>query len=236
MIKKMILTLLIVLVVISGCVSSLAWTKTDFEAYSASDPELKTFPLKYYGHEINLKLGICCLDYIDSRYTTDLLPVKEIAEYIENKYGVNIDTSEFESHRKNGHFEATVSYNNDGDEILEYYDDFMALNGLQLIGGLLTHASWATLSWSENPENESIFKHEEGKNSQMQIHLATSPIGAWCTIWLRIIDGEPDENGNYEFTTVVKEKVTLPFKPAGCNVEEMAEAIKQIPALLNAQE
>lgn len=161
---------------------------------------------------------------------------EEIAEYIEDKYGVIIDISEFENHRENGHFETTVSYTADGDEMIEFDTNYLKIDGFTLIGGLLTHGSWATLSWSENPENESIFKHEEGKNSQMQIQIATSPIGAWFTVRLRIIDGEPDENGYYEFTTVVEEKVTLPFKSAGCNVEDMEEAIKQIPALLNAQE
>ena len=96
---KKILIVLFSLFLFLGCVSSLDWVKSDFSEYAVSDPSLKEFPLKYFGHEVNLKLGICCTDYMESDFTIDVLPVREIADYMEKKYGVVIDTSEFEAHR-----------------------------------------------------------------------------------------------------------------------------------------
>ena len=236
MVKKILFILLIILFVFSGCISSLDWVKTDFEAYAASDAELNTFPLKYYGSEINLKLGIVCVDYIDSRYTIDVLPVREIADYIEDKYGVIIDTQEFESHKNNGHFENTVSYNADGDQMIEFDTNYLKIDGFSFFMGVLTQGRWATVSWSENPENESIFKYEEGKSNQLQMHIAIAPIGVWFTFWLRIKDDELNRNGYYDLTIVAQERIKLPFKPGGCDLEGLVEIIKQIPELLRQQE
>jgi len=236
MVRRIILILVLVFILFFACVSSLDWAKTDFEAYAASDPSLKEFAFKYFGHEVNLKLGICCTDYMESEFTIDVLPVREIADYMEGKYGVVIDTSEFEAHRKNGHFDLDVIQTDDGDELIEHYDDFIKIDGLTLVGTLFTHGSWATVSWSETPEIESIFKYEEGHSNQMQIHIATNPIGSWIKIWLRIKSDTPNRDGYYDMTIVAEERVNFDFKTNGCNLEEIKAAIQQIPDMLRQQD
>lgn len=155
---------------------------------------------------------------------------------MENKYGVNIDTSEFESNRENEHFKTIVTYDNSGEAYIEYYDDYIRLDGLTLIGGLLTHGSRVNQHWSEVPEMDLFFKHEGGLSNQMQIFLTTNPLGASLTIWLRIKSDEPNKDVYYDLTIVAEEKIDFTFERKGCNVEDMAEAIKQIPAILNVRE
>jgi hypothetical protein len=236
MLKKLTFILIPVLILITGCVSTLDWTKSDFEEYAASESGNREFPLKYVGHELNLKFHICCTDYLESEFTIDVLPVREIADYMEEKYGVSIDTSEYESHRKNGHFYINVTENSDGDEIIEFNDKYMTIDGLKIYGGILASGSWANISWSETPEIQDMFKYEQGMSNQMQIIIFTNPIGCWVRIWLRVKSDEPNRDGYYDMKIAAEERVDFDFKTNGCNLEDIKAALQTIPDLLRQQD
>jgi hypothetical protein len=219
-----------------GCSSK--WTKEDFDKYSKTKQGANKFEFKSFATEINLKWRIVCEDYLESKSSIDVFPAREVKEYMEKKYGVIIDISEFEKLRKNGNLKFTISKTEDGEKQALFDQKYMALDGAfpskNLPSGLVS--SRISAYWSEYKEPLSWAypwnKIEMGKNDQMQVLIALAPVGPYIAVYLRVRDGEPDEKGYYKLKMVAEEEFKINFPLSKCNTADLAEHIKQLPVLL----
>ncbi|PKL35074.1 MAG: hypothetical protein CVV44_23395 [Spirochaetae bacterium HGW-Spirochaetae-1] len=229
----------------AGCASSAKWTRDDFQKYAQSKSGTRTFPLKCFATELNLKVGIVCVDYLDSRNSIDVFPAREMKEYMEKKYGVKIDITEFEALRKKGDLKVMVSADEKGNKQALLYSDRMALDGTSVSGGpylimALAGTSWLAVNWSEYREKVGTmdfrYKVEMGKSDQMQVFIVLAPLGSYISVSLKVRDGEPNEKGYYKLKTVVDEEIKVNYTVKGCNTAGLAENLKQLPALLRARD
>ena len=175
---------------ITGCVTVHKWKPGDFARYAKSPQGTRVFPMKYFGTEVNTKMNICCYDYIDSRYTIDALPLKEIKKYMEKKYGIRVDVSEFEKSRVRGYLKAQITTRPNGDKMIVYNREHLSLDGASITAGLLQSASWIALNWSEYKPKVGTMdfrdKLDKGKNDQMQVFLEINPLGGLAYVQIRI--------------------------------------------------
>ncbi|PKL17028.1 MAG: hypothetical protein CVV49_13035 [Spirochaetae bacterium HGW-Spirochaetae-5] len=239
-----ILFLSLIIAASAGCGSTSAkWTKDDFSSYAQTKGGSKKFAFKCFATEINLKMGIICEEFLESKNSIDFFPAQEIKEYMQKKYGVVIDTSEFEDLRKNGKLKVEILKNTEGDKEIFTNKDYIAIDGMSVNTGLMGRyaiagSSWLAANWSEYKEKVGSMdfrnKVEMGKSDQMQIFIVLAPIGSYIGIYLRVKDGEPDKNGYYKLKIVAEEELKINFKPGNCNTAGLAENIKQLPVLLNA--
>lgn len=228
----------------AGCGSTSAkWTKDDFSRYAQTKGGSKKFAFKCFATEINLKMGIICDEFLESKNSIDVFPAQEIKEYMQKKYGVVIDTAEFEKLRKNGNLKLIVSKTDKDDKQAVFNADHMMLDGTSVFAPgtfnpLFAGTSWLAANWSEYREkvgtNDFRNKVEMGKSDQMQVFIVLAPIGSYIAIYLRVRDGEPDKNGYYRLKIVAEEELKINFKPGNCNTAGLAENIKQLPVLLKA--
>jgi hypothetical protein len=228
----------------AGCGSTSAkWTKDDFSRYAQSKGGSKKFAFKCFATEINLKMGIICEEFLESKNSIDVFPAQEIKEYMQKKYGVVIDTSEFEDLRKKGKLKTEILKNTGSDKEIITNTDYMAIDGTSVNSGFagryaVSGTSWLAVNWSEYREEVGTMdfrnKVEMGKSDQMQIFIVMAPIGSYIAIYLRVRDGEPDKNGYYRLKIVAEEEVKINFKPGNCNTAGLADNIKQLPVLLKA--
>lgn len=239
------LCIMAVLSLLSGCGgSSLRWTRADFESYSSRQRAGHTFPLKFVGTEVNLKMGIIKEEFLDSRFSIDALPVRELKEYMERKYGVIIDTAEFEALRKKGNLKISVTENEKGEKIGVYNKDFINLDGTSVFAPgtfnpIFIGTSWLAANWSEYREPVSTmdfrYRVEKGRTDQMQVFIVLAPIGSYIAVYLRIRDGQPDEKGYYALKIAAAEEIPINFKARGGNTAGLADNIRQLPELLEKQ-
>ncbi len=239
-----ILFLSLIIAASAGCGSTSAkWTKDDFSRYAQTKGGSKKFAFKYFGTEINLKMGIICEEFLESKNAIDVFPAQKIKEYMQKKYGVVIDISEFEDLRKNGKLKVEILKNTEGDKEIFTNKDYMAIDGMSFGTGLMgryaiSGSSWIAANWSEYREKVGTMdfrkKVEMGKSDQMQIFIVLAPIGSYIAIYLRVRDGEPDKNGYYKLKIVAEEELKINFKAGSCNTAGLAENIKQLPELLKA--
>ncbi|MBN1499741.1 MAG: hypothetical protein JW982_06295 [Spirochaetes bacterium] len=235
-----ILLLLSTTVIFSCAETSQKWTKSDFENYSKSKGK---FEFKCFAIELNLKMGIVSENYLDSKYSVDVLPIREIKDLMEKKYSTVIDISEFEKNRKAGNLKSEVLVAANKKIEVKTNPDFVTIDGASMNTGLvgryaISGTSWLAVNWSEYKEKVKAmdfrYKTEKGKTGQMQIFTALAPVGSFIKIWLRVRDGEPDEKGYYKLKIVAEEKFPVNFKVADSNTAGLAENIKQLPELLKA--
>jgi hypothetical protein len=239
-----ILFILISIAASIGCGStSEKWTKENFIKYSKTKQGTGKFAFKCFATEINLKMGIACEDYLGSKNSIDVFPAREVKEYLEKKYGITIDISEFEKLRKNGDLKVDVTRNQDGDREILCSKEHMAIDGTSVNTGFvgryaISGSSWLAANWSEYRETVGTMdfrnKVEMGKNDQMQVFIVLAPIGSYIAVYLRVRDGEPDEKGYYKLKIVAEEELKINFKIGGCNTAGLAENIRQLPVLLKA--
>ncbi len=239
-----ILFLSLIVAASAGCGSTSAkWTKDDFSRYAQTKEGSKKFAFKCFATEINLKMGIICEKFLESKNAVDVFPAQKIKEYMQKKYGVVIDTSEFEDLRKNGKLKVEILKNTEGDKEILISNNYMAIDGMSLGTGFMGRyaimgTSMLAANWSEYREKVGTFdfrnKVEMGKSDQMQIFIVLAPIGSYIGIYLRVRDGEPDKNGYYKLKIVAEEELKINFKAGNCNTAGLAENIKQLPELLKA--
>jgi hypothetical protein len=237
-----ILFLSLIIAASAGCGSTSAkWTKDDFSRYAQTKDGSKKFAFRCFATEINLKMGIICEEFLESKNAVDVFPAHEIKEYMQKKYDVVIDISEFEKLRKNGNLKLTITKTDKGDKQAQFNTEYMAVDGTSVFAPgtfnpIFIGTSWLAANWSEYREKVSTMdfrnKVEMGKSDQMQIFIVLAPIGSYIGIYLRVRDGEPDKNGYYKLKIVAEEELKINFKAGSCNTAGLAENIKQLPVLL----
>ena len=62
--------------------------------------------------------------------------------------------------------------------------------------------------------------------------MATNILGPSIKVYLRIKEGKPDKNGLYNLVLAADESFDLSYKVEGCNLEGMAESIKNVNEIL----
>lgn len=233
-------------VIASSCASSpAAWNADDFAAYGETQGKETVFAFKTFDTEVNKKMKIVSYACLDSKNTIDILPVEDIASFLERKYGVTVDISEFLRLRSEGLLSANFLTDEGGKERLELASNEMAIDGTSVGGlgglgliGLLGGTSWAAVNWSEYREPVKTmdfrYKLERGKSDQMQVFVCLAPVGSYIAVTLRVRDGESDAKGYYKLKAVAEHRVKVPFKSGESDVEVLARTIKDLPNLLES--
>lgn len=214
---------------------SMGWQQQDFANYVQNNPDDSTFELRFIGHEVNLKGA--CAQLVDTQYNFDVIPIQEIETYLEQKYGVEIDTQRFEEARSAGLLQARY-FEEDGDDMIKYDADNIQLDGVDLFSGStsLAATSWAYLNWSDYKDPIYLTnirnKFERGKANQLQIFVTSNLFGATVYLWLRIKKGEPDDNGLYELVAATQDTIDLPISAYSCETDKMRESMAALNTLL----
>jgi len=225
----------------AGCSSSEKWTKNDFNKYSRETGGGK-FTLKCFAVTLNLKLGMICEEYIDSRFSLDILPVREIKSYMEKKYGAAIDITEFEQLRKTGGLKIEVIKNQKKKKEVLFNPDHILLDGMTVGLGRYTigGSTWIRVAWTEYKGKVGAISFmdrvEMGKSPQMQVYIGLSPMTHRIIISLKVPYGKPDKNGIYRLKTVAEEYIPTNFELSGCNTAGLAKQIANLPAELAARD
>jgi hypothetical protein len=125
------IVLTFVLTIMLSCVSgpaNLGWVTEDFQAYAAESGD-NTFKIDYICVSLDFHASQYA-EYFDSSIYFDPLPVREIAELFEQKYGVDIDTSFYRNALNKGRLKLSA------EKTGEYSADEMGIASSENTGGL----------------------------------------------------------------------------------------------------
>jgi hypothetical protein len=247
----------IIILLFLGCGHTVAnWKKKDFDNYEKKINSKPVFKLKYVGQEVNLK--ICCMEYVESKNYIEALPVNDIKHYLENKYGILVDISAYETSKKNGYLKINYNTDEEGNYFISYNQDHIMIEshavgdstasnfGKNMAGhigqGLMVcgAAKWLFAVWPDYKEpidygmtGTPKDRYKKGSCDQAQIFSEINAFGTTIYIRLCITEGEKGIDGYYKLKTVTQDEVTLPTNPWGCEIENFAREVQSVHELLN---